>query len=57
MSMNGKNDVIKGPVLGKPNLFRHDFWAKPYFQSKQLLVLLNLRHLVENTFKMLDLKK
>ena len=51
MSVNGKNDVIKGPVLpslcseiGKPNLFRQDFSATPYFQSKQLLVLLIKRH-------------
>ena len=48
MSGNGKNDVIKGPVLpseiDKPNLFRQDFLAKPYFPSKQLLVLLSKRH-------------
>ena len=30
--------------IGKPNLFRQDFLAKPYFQSKQLLVLLSKRH-------------
>ena len=43
LCVNGKNDVIKGPV-GKPNLFRQDFLAKPNFQSKQLLVLLSKRH-------------
>ena len=30
--------------IGKPNLFRQDFLAKPYFESKQLLVLLSKRH-------------
>ena len=30
--------------IGKPNLFRQDFFANPYFQSKQLLVLLSKRH-------------
>ena len=49
MSVNGKNDVIKGHVLPsvmrfiKPNLFRQDFLAKPLFQRK-LLVLLSKRH-------------
>ena len=44
MSVNGKNDVIKGPVLPSVlRLFRQDFLAKPYFQSKQLLVLLSKR--------------
>ena len=27
--------------IGKPNLFIQDFLAKPYLQSKQLLVLLS----------------
>ena len=31
-------------AIGKPNLFRQDFWAKPYFESKQLLVLFSKRH-------------
>ena len=48
MSVDGKNDVIKGlcfPLyLCKQNQFRLDFLAKPYFQSKQLLVLLGIRH-------------
>ena len=50
MSVNGKNDVIKGPVLPSvlrlANQIRLDkiFLAKPYFQSKQLLVLLSKRH-------------
>ena len=67
ISVNGKNDVIKGPVLpsvieiGKPNLFRQDFLAKPYFESKQLLVLLSKRHfsgkiLEVYAFKMLHVK-
>ena len=49
MSVNGKNDVINGPVL--PSVLRLanqicllDFLAKPYYQSKQLLVLLSKRH-------------
>ena len=47
--------------IGKPNLFRQDFLAKPYYQSKQLLVLLSKRHfggeIQEEGIKMLDLKK
>ena len=48
MSVNGKNDVLKGPVL--PSVLRLanqiclDCLAKPYFRSKQLLVLLSKRH-------------
>ena len=50
MSVNGKNDVIKGPVLPSVlSLANHIcidkiFLAKPYFQSKQLLVSLSKRH-------------
>ena len=50
MSVNGKNDVNQGTCaalcieIDKPNLFRQDFLAKPYFQSKQLLDLLSKRH-------------
>ena len=53
MSVNGKNDVIKGPVL--PSVLRlanqicldKIFWQNLIFskiQSKQLLVLLSKRH-------------
>ena len=50
MHVNGKTDVIKGPVL--PSLLRlanqicldKIFWQSLYFQSKQLLVLLSKRH-------------
>ena len=47
MSVKGKNDVINGPVLpsvlrlANQICLRQDFLAKPYFQSKQLLVLLS----------------
>ena len=58
MSVNGKNLCIE---IGKLNLFRQDFLAKPYFQSKQLLVLLSKRHfggkILKKAFKMLNLKK
>ena len=53
MSVNGKNDVIKGPVL--PSVLRlanqicldKIFWQNLIFskiQSKQLLALLSKRH-------------
>ena len=50
MSVNGKNDVINGPVLPSVLSLANQicldkiFLAKPYFQSKQLLVLLSKRH-------------
>ena len=45
MYVNGKNDVIKGPVL--PSLLRlanQICLDKIFFQSKQLLVLLSKKH-------------
>ena len=46
ISVNGKNDVIKGPVL--PSVLRLAnqiyFLAKPYFESKQLLVLFSKKY-------------
>ena len=50
MSVNGKTEVIKGPTLciglHVANQIHLDkiFLAKPYFQSKKLLILLSKRH-------------
>ena len=53
MSVNGKTEVIKGPTLciGLANQIHLNkiFLAKPYFQSKKLLILLSKNILVENT--------